>query len=187
MNQVALKAQQLQQQQQQQQQPDAKRPQVQDTSVPTPPQPQSQPQSKGSKASGKQGAKKKVQADDQGESQAAAAAQATVAGSRVTAPPAKVTRNRAATEEAWNNLPEWIRKLSDEVEARLPPLRPVPITPEQKKIVDRLLYESLDVLSRMDELVQWYVTMPGYERSFTNMLVVVSLFFFFFAPFPTWL
>lgn len=81
--------------------------------------------------------------------------------------------NKAAAEEAWNNLPEKIKMLYANVESRVPSSPVVSMTPQQKETADRLLYDSTDVLSRMDTLAQWFVQVPNQEKVIPTLFAMV--------------
>lgn len=88
--------------------------------------------------------------------------------------------NRAAAEEAWNNLPEHIKRLYNDISRTVPFGDPIPLPPEQKAIMSQQLRDCIDMLSRMDTLVQWFAKVPNQDKNVRSLLGMVSLFFFFF-------
>lgn len=81
--------------------------------------------------------------------------------------------SKAAAEEAWNNLPEKIRQLYNDMAKQAPPAEPVAITPEQKAAMTHQLRECIDMLGRMEALVQWFAKVPGQEKNVRSLLVMV--------------
>ncbi|PYH97212.1 hypothetical protein BO71DRAFT_142368 [Aspergillus ellipticus CBS 707.79] len=82
------------------------------------------------------------------------------------------TINRVSAEEAWNNLPEKIRLLYNEMSRGLPQAEPVAITPEQKTAMSQQLRDSTDYLGRMDALVQFIAKIPGQDRNVRSLLAM---------------
>lgn len=82
--------------------------------------------------------------------------------------------SRTSAEDAWNNLPERIRMMYDEIAKTAPPAEPVTITPEQKASMSQQLRDSTDYLGRMDALVQFIAKIPGQERNVRSLLAMVS-------------
>ena len=83
--------------------------------------------------------------------------------------------SRAAADEAWNrNLPPQIMEVYNEIAKSAPPAEPKKLTPEQKAAMTKQLRESLDVLGRLDALVQWFAKMKGQEVNVKNLLAMVS-------------
>ncbi|KAI9368904.1 hypothetical protein BJX61DRAFT_187285 [Aspergillus egyptiacus] len=83
---------------------------------------------------------------------------------------ARGTINRAAAEEAWNNLPEKIRHLFNEIAKNAPPEQPVAVTPEQRATMNQQLRDCTDYLGRMDALVQFISKIPGQEKNVRSLL-----------------
>ncbi|KAE8144407.1 hypothetical protein BDV25DRAFT_95931 [Aspergillus avenaceus] len=93
---------------------------------------------------------------------------------------------RAAAEEAWNNLPEKIRQLYNEISKQAPPVEPAPITPEQKAQMSHQLRESTDMLSRLDTLVQWFFKIPNQDKSVRTLCAMRIQMMRQFKPGPDW-
>jgi hypothetical protein len=83
--------------------------------------------------------------------------------------------SRAAADEAWNrNLPPQIMEVYNEIAKSAPSAEPKKLNPEQKAAMTKQLRESLDVLGRLDALVQWFSKMKGQEVNVKNLLAMVS-------------
>lgn len=83
--------------------------------------------------------------------------------------------NRAAAEEAWNNLPENIKQLYNDISRTVPFGDPITLPPEQKAVMSQQLRDCIDMLSRMDTLVQWFAKVPNQEKNVRSLLGMVSL------------
>lgn len=81
--------------------------------------------------------------------------------------------NRASADQAWNNLPEKIRQLYNDIAKNVPAGEPVAIAPEQKAGIVQQLRECTDMLGRMDTLVQWFAKIPGQEKNVRSLLAMV--------------
>ena len=83
--------------------------------------------------------------------------------------------SRAAAEEAWSrNLPPQVMEIYEDIAKNAPPAKPIPASPEQKAAMTKQLREALDVLGRLDALVQWFAKMPGQDKNVKNLLAMVS-------------
>ena len=83
--------------------------------------------------------------------------------------------SRAAADEAWNrNLPPQVMEVYNDIAKNAPPAKPIPVSPEQKAAMTKQLREALDVLGRLDALVQWFAKMQGQEKNVKNLLAMVS-------------
>jgi hypothetical protein len=85
----------------------------------------------------------------------------------------RVPISRAAAEEAWNNLPEKIRQLYNDIAKNAPAAEPVALSPEQKAAMTQQLRECTDMLGRMDTLAQWFSKIPGQEKNVRSLLAMV--------------
>lgn len=85
----------------------------------------------------------------------------------------RVSISRASAEEAWNNLPEKIRQLYDDIAKNVPAGEPVALAPDQKTRMVQQLRECTDMLGRMDTLVQWFAKIPGQEKNVRSLLAMV--------------
>jgi hypothetical protein len=85
----------------------------------------------------------------------------------------RVPITRAVAEEAWNNLPEKIRQLYNEISKQAPPADPVTVQPEKKAQMAQQLRECTDMLGRMDTLVQWFAKIPNQEKNVRSLLAMV--------------
>lgn len=85
----------------------------------------------------------------------------------------RVPISKAAADEAWNNLPENIRQLYNDIAKNVPAGEPVPIVPEQRAGMMQQLRECTDMLGRMDTLVQWFTKIPGQEKNVRSLLAMV--------------
>ncbi|KAL6234382.1 hypothetical protein BDW75DRAFT_164369 [Aspergillus navahoensis] len=83
---------------------------------------------------------------------------------------ARGTLSRAAAEKAWNNLPESIRHMYNELGKNLPEDKPVAVTPEQRAAMSQQLRDCTDYLGRMDALVQFVAKVPGQEKNLRSLL-----------------
>lgn len=81
--------------------------------------------------------------------------------------------SRTSADEAWNNLPEKIRQMYNEIARNVPIGNPLPIPPEQKAGMMQQLRECTDMLGRMDTLVQWFAKIPGQEKNVRSLLLMV--------------
>ncbi|KAF7589438.1 hypothetical protein BBP40_004275 [Aspergillus hancockii] len=93
---------------------------------------------------------------------------------------------RAVAEEAWNNLPEKIRQLYNEITRQAPPADPVAVQPEQKAQMAQQLRECTDMLGRMDTLVQWFAKIPNQEKNVRSLLAMRIQLMRQFKPGPEW-
>lgn len=83
--------------------------------------------------------------------------------------------SRAAAEEAWNrNLPPQIMEVYNDIAKNAPSAMAIPLSPEQKAAMTKQLREALDLLSRLDALVQWFSKVQGQEKNVKNLLAMVS-------------
>lgn len=83
--------------------------------------------------------------------------------------------SRAAAEEAWNrNLPPQVMEVYNDIAKNAPPAKPIPVSPEQKAAMTKQLREAVEVLGRLDALVQWFAKMQGQEKNVKNLLAMVS-------------
>ncbi|KAJ6044443.1 hypothetical protein N7460_005798 [Penicillium canescens] len=95
--------------------------------------------------------------------------------------------SRAAAEEAWNkNLPPQVMEVYNEISKAAPPAKPLPISPEDKISMTNQLRESLQVLGRLDALVQWYAKVPGQEKNVRNLLAMRIQLMRQFKPSQDW-
>ncbi|RAL09936.1 uncharacterized protein BO97DRAFT_150839 [Aspergillus homomorphus CBS 101889] len=94
--------------------------------------------------------------------------------------------SRTAAEDAWNNLPERIVKLYNEIARTAPPAEPVAITPEQKASMSQQLRDSTDYLGRMDALVQFFAKIPGQDKNFRSLLAMRIQLMRQFKPGSDW-
>ncbi|PWY76318.1 hypothetical protein BO70DRAFT_94389 [Aspergillus heteromorphus CBS 117.55] len=94
--------------------------------------------------------------------------------------------NRASAEESWNNLPEKIRQVYNELSKTLPQAEPVPITSEQKAAMSQQIRDTTDYLGRMDALVQFIAKVPGQERNVRSLLQMRVLLMRQFKAGPDW-
>ncbi|KAJ5551347.1 UAA transporter [Penicillium sp. DV-2018c] len=79
--------------------------------------------------------------------------------------------SRAAAEDAWNrNLPPHLMEIYNDIAKNMPPAMPVPLSPEQKAAMTKQLREAVELLGRMDVLVQWYSKMSGQEPNVKSLL-----------------
>ena len=62
----------------------------------------------------------------------------------------------------------------NDIAKNAPPAKPIPVSPEQKAAMTKQLREALDVLGRLDALVQWFAKMHGQEKNVKNLLAMVS-------------
>lgn len=84
---------------------------------------------------------------------------------------------RAAAEEAWNkNLPPEVLDVYNEIAKTAPPPKSISVSLEQKAAMTKQLEEALDVLSRLDALVNWLAKMPGQEKNVKTLLAIVSCY-----------
>lgn len=83
-------------------------------------------------------------------------------------------RSRASAEEAWNNLPDHIRQLYNDISRTAPIGDPIPLAPEQKAIMSQQLRDCTDMLGRLDTLVQWFAKVPNQEQNVRGLLAMVS-------------
>ncbi|KAL4941713.1 hypothetical protein BDV06DRAFT_176709 [Aspergillus oleicola] len=94
--------------------------------------------------------------------------------------------NRAAAEDAWNNLPEKIRHLYNELAKNAPSDNPVNVTPEQQATMSQQLRDCTDYLGRMDALVQFISKIPGHEKNVRSLLGMRIQLMRQFKPGPDW-
>ncbi|KAL2866709.1 uncharacterized protein BJX67DRAFT_381641 [Aspergillus lucknowensis] len=94
--------------------------------------------------------------------------------------------NRAAAEDAWNNLPEKIRHSYNELAKNAPPEQPIPVTPDQRATMNQQLRDCTDYLGRMDALVQFMSKIPGHEKNVRNLLGMRIQLMRQFKPGPDW-
>lgn len=86
--------------------------------------------------------------------------------------PARQPIPRTIAEENWNrNLPEPLKKFYADAVNSAPPPVPTSLTPEEKAAMTNQLMECVDMLSRLDSLVQWLAT---HARSETQIRGVFS-------------
>ncbi|KAF4218659.1 hypothetical protein CNMCM8980_007650 [Aspergillus fumigatiaffinis] len=98
----------------------------------------------------------------------------------------RVPISRAAAEEAWNNLPEKIRQLYNDIAKNAPAAEPVALSPEQKAAMTQQLRECTDMLGRMDTLAQWFSKIPGQEKNVRSLLAMRIQLMRQFKPGPDW-
>lgn len=84
--------------------------------------------------------------------------------------------SRASTEEAWNNLPDHVKQLYNDISRTVPVGEPIPFTPEQKAAMAPQFRDCTDLLSRMDTLVNWFVQLPNQERIVRSLLGMVRVY-----------
>ncbi|KAL4933701.1 uncharacterized protein BDV17DRAFT_66065 [Aspergillus undulatus] len=94
--------------------------------------------------------------------------------------------NRAAAEEAWNNLPEKLRHLYNELAKNAPSDDPVAVTPEQRATMNQQLRDCTDYLGRMDALVQFISKIPNHEKNVRSLLGMRIQLMRQFKPGPDW-
>ncbi|KAJ5430330.1 UAA transporter [Penicillium cf. griseofulvum] len=95
--------------------------------------------------------------------------------------------SRAAAEEAWNrNLPPQVMEVYNDIAKNAPPAKPIPVSPEQKATMTKQLREALDVLGRLDALVQWFAKMQGQEKNVKNLLAMRIQLMRQFKPSQDW-
>ncbi|KAJ5294725.1 hypothetical protein PENANT_c014G02265 [Penicillium antarcticum] len=96
--------------------------------------------------------------------------------------------SRVAAEEAWNkNLPPQVMEVYNEISKAAPPAKPLPISPEDKVLMTNQLRDSLQVLGRLDTLVQWYAKVPGQEKNVRNLLAMRIQLMRQFKPSQDWI
>lgn len=83
--------------------------------------------------------------------------------------------SKASADQAWNNLPEKIKQLYNDIAKNVQAGEPVPIAAEQKAAMVQQLRECTDMLGRMDTLVQWFAKIPGQEKNVRSLLAMVRL------------
>lgn len=81
---------------------------------------------------------------------------------------------KAAAEEAWNHLPDKLKHLYTEMAKNTPAPEAVTVSPEDKATMARQLWESTDMLGRLDTLVQWLAKIPGQEKNVKVLFSMVS-------------
>ena len=81
---------------------------------------------------------------------------------------------RAVAEEAWKKLPDHVRQMYAEMVRGAPVTEPAPMSPEQRAIIEQQLEGSLDILGRMDVLVNWISRLRDQEKSLRTLLGMVS-------------
>lgn len=84
--------------------------------------------------------------------------------------------SRASAEEAWNNLPDNVKQLYNDISRTVPVGEPIPFTPEQKAAMAPQFRECTELLSRMDTLVNWFVQLPNQERIVRSLLGMVRAY-----------
>ena len=84
--------------------------------------------------------------------------------------------SRASTEEAWNNLPDHVKQLYNDISRTVPVGEPIPFTPEQKAAMAPQFRDCTDLLNRMDTLVNWFVQLPNQERIVRSLLGMVRIY-----------
>ncbi|OGM43038.1 hypothetical protein ABOM_009289 [Aspergillus bombycis] len=94
--------------------------------------------------------------------------------------------SRTAAEEQWNNLPDKIRQMYNEILVQAPPAEPVSVTPEQNAQMSQQLRECTDMLGRMDTLVQWFSKIPNQEKNVKSLLAMRIQLMRQFKPGPDW-
>ncbi|CAG8295619.1 unnamed protein product [Penicillium salamii] len=95
--------------------------------------------------------------------------------------------SRAAAEEAWSrNLPPQVMEIYEDIAKNAPPAKPIPVSPEQKAAMTKQLREALDVLGRLDALVQWFAKMPGQDKNVKNLLAMRIQLMRQFKPSQEW-
>ncbi|KAL4792411.1 hypothetical protein BDV19DRAFT_251406 [Aspergillus venezuelensis] len=94
--------------------------------------------------------------------------------------------NRAAAEDAWNNLPESIRHLYNELAKNAPADNPVAVTDEQRATMNQQLRDCTDYLGRMDALVQFINKIPGHEKNVRSLLGMRIQLMRQYKPGPDW-
>ncbi|KAL4919298.1 hypothetical protein BDW62DRAFT_43135 [Aspergillus aurantiobrunneus] len=96
------------------------------------------------------------------------------------------TVNRAAAEDAWNNLPEKIRHLYNELAKNAPREQAIAVTPEQRATMNQQLRDCTDYLGRLDALVQFISKIPGQEKNVRSLLGMRIQLMRQFKPSPDW-
>ncbi|KAL4880118.1 hypothetical protein BJY04DRAFT_192519 [Aspergillus karnatakaensis] len=96
------------------------------------------------------------------------------------------TITRAAAEDAWNNMPEQMRELYNEVAKTQQSDQHFVITPEQKTTMNQQLRDCTDYLGRMDALVQFMAKIPGHEKNVRSLLQMRIQLMRQFKPGPDW-
>ncbi|KAJ5774449.1 UAA transporter [Penicillium paradoxum] len=95
--------------------------------------------------------------------------------------------SRAAAEEAWNrNLPPQIMEVYKDIATNAPPAMPTPLSPDQKAAMTKQLREALDLLCRLDALVQWFSKIQGQEKNVKNLLAMRIQLMRQFKPTQDW-
>ncbi|KAG0158906.1 hypothetical protein PDIDSM_6426 [Penicillium digitatum] len=95
--------------------------------------------------------------------------------------------SRAAADDAWNrNLPPQVMEVYNDIAKNAPPAKPMPVSPEQKAAMAKQLREALDVLGRLDALVQWFAKMQGQEKNVKNLLAMRIQLMRQFKPSQDW-
>lgn len=87
------------------------------------------------------------------------------------------TINRAAAEDAWNNLPDKLRHLYNDIAKNAPPEQAIAVTPEQRATMNQQLRDCTDYLGRMDALVQFISKVPNQDKNVQSLLGMVSISF----------
>ncbi|KAL5336502.1 hypothetical protein BJX70DRAFT_372562 [Aspergillus crustosus] len=98
----------------------------------------------------------------------------------------RITINRAAAEEAWNNIPEQLKEHYNETMKNAPPDQSVVINPEQRATMIQQLRDCTDYLGRMDALVQFMSKIPGHEKNVRSLLGMRVQLMRQFKPGPDW-
>ncbi|PLB43849.1 hypothetical protein P170DRAFT_63494 [Aspergillus steynii IBT 23096] len=93
----------------------------------------------------------------------------------------------ASAEDAWNNLPERIKMIYDEIVKAAPPDEPVTVVSEQKATMSQQLRDLINHLGRMDALVQFISnTIPDQKRSVRTLLSLRVQLMRQFKPGSNW-
>lgn len=87
------------------------------------------------------------------------------------------TINRAAAEDSWNNLPDKLRHLYNDIAKNAPPEQAIAVTPEQRATMNQQLRDCTDYLGRMDALVQFISKVPNQDKNVQSLLGMVCLSF----------
>ncbi|KAE8376557.1 hypothetical protein BDV26DRAFT_282555 [Aspergillus bertholletiae] len=98
----------------------------------------------------------------------------------------RVPISRTTAEEQWNNMPDKIRQLYNEILAQAPAAEPIAVQPEQKAQMSQQLREFTDMLGRMDTLIQWFSKMPTQEKNVRSLLAMRIQVMRQFKPGPDW-
>ncbi|RDH31863.1 hypothetical protein BDQ94DRAFT_180036 [Aspergillus welwitschiae] len=94
--------------------------------------------------------------------------------------------SRPTSDEQWNNMPEKLKQLYNEIARNTPPGEPAPITPEQKATMTQQLRDIVGYLSRMDTLIQFMAKVPGQEKNVHSLLSMRVYLMRQFKAGPDW-